>query len=165
MSFSAPRLLDAGDFTQTFESGKPALDEWFRRYALLAGAAGTAKTFVTCTQDGQVAGFYSLATGQVLHQEATDRVVRGVGQHAVPVIVLARLAVDTRFQGMGLGAGLLKDCASRVVNLKDEVGFRALFTHAKDAESAAFYSKFGFEVSPIDELQMMILIKDLRKLF
>lgn len=132
---------------------------------LRESGAGTAKTFVVCTDAGEVAGFYSIATGQVNRVDATQRVAKGVGQHAVPVVVLARLAVDLKFQGMGLGHGLLKDCVSRVVKIREDVGVRALVTHAKDAEAAEFYSRFGFEQSPVNSRQMMVLMKDLRQFF
>lgn len=163
--FAAPRELRADDDVALFESGKPALDEWFRRFAKLAAGSGTAKTFVVCTSNGEIAGFYSIATGQINCVDATVRVAKGVGKHAIPVIVLARLAVDLKFQGLGVGHGLLKDCVSRVVKVREEVGVRALVTHAKNAEAAGFYAKFGFEQSPVNERQMMVLIKDLRQFF
>jgi predicted N-acetyltransferase YhbS len=157
--------LRPNDNVLLFESGKPALDEWFRRYAKLAASSGTAKTFVTCNKGGEIAGFYSIATGQVSHVDASERVAKGVGRHAIPVIVLARLAVDLKYQGMGIGHGLLQDCVSRVVKLQEQVGVRALVTHAKDEEAAGFYARFGFEQSPVNERQMMVLMKDLRQFF
>lgn len=163
--FEAPRELRVGDELDLFECGKPALDEWFRRYAKLAAAAGTAKTFVVCTRDGQVAGFYSLATGQIRRSEVSGRVAKGVGGHDIPVIVLARLAVDLKFVGQGLGHGLLQDCAKRVVAVSRQVGVRALLTHPKDEDAASFYARFGFEQSPIAARQMMILLKDLKVFF
>jgi GNAT superfamily N-acetyltransferase len=163
--FEAPRELRAGDDLDLFECGKPALDEWFKRYAKLAAGAGTAKTFVVCTSEGEVAGFYSLATGQVRRAEASGRLVRGVGGHDIPVIVLARLAVDLKYAGQGLGHGLLQDCAKRVVAVSNQVGVRALLTHAKDEDAAGFYARFGFEQSPLAARQMMILLKDLKVFF
>ena len=117
-----------------------------------------------CTSEGEIAGFYSIATGQIRQEEATERVAKGVGRHPIPVIVLARLAVASKFQGFGLGAGLLKDCAIRVGSIREQVGVRALVTHAKDEIAANFYRRFGFVDSPIVEQQMMILTKDLRAL-
>ncbi|AOY56543.1 GNAT family N-acetyltransferase [Candidatus Rhodoluna planktonica] len=164
VSLKQPRLLNATDQVDGFDSGSELIDAWFHKYSLIAQSAGTAKTFVVCTSEGEIAGFYSIATGQINHAEATERVCKGVGQHSIPVIVLARLAVDLRFQGFGVGAGLLKDCAIRVGNIREQVGVRALVTHAKDEDAAKFYSRFGFVESPIAERQMMILMKDLRGL-
>lgn len=163
--FEAPRELRADDDVALFESGAEQIDEWFRRFAKLAAGSGTAKTYVACNKGGEIAGFYSIATGQINKVDATSRVGKGVGRHAIPVIVLARLAVDLKFQGMGVGHGLLQDCVSRVVKIREEVGVRALVTHAKDAEAAGFYARFGFEQSPVNERQMMVLMKDLRQFF
>ncbi len=157
-----PRLLTLADDVTLFESGNLAIDEWFRRYAKLALGSGTSKTYVVCTDSGEVAGFYSIATGQVLPAQASARALKGVGQHPIPVIVLTRLAVDLKFQGTGLGHGLLRDCGLRVLNVAKIVGVRALVTHAKDEHTASFYKRFGFEQSPIDDLQLMVLIKDLK---
>lgn len=162
LQLNAPRPLESADQIESFNSGSSLLDDWLKKYALLAQAAGTAKTFVACTTEGEVAGFYSIATGQIAKAEATARVGMGVGNHPIPVIVLARLAVATKFQGQGVGAGLLKDCALRVAQVRESVGVRALVTHAKDDDAAGFYAKFGFTPSPIAERQMMILLKDLR---
>jgi GNAT superfamily N-acetyltransferase len=79
------------------------------------------------------------------------------------VIVLARLAVDQREKGKGLRKGLLKDALLRILQAAEIVGSRAVLVHAKDQEAAAFYRKFGFEPSPVDESHLFLLMKDLRK--
>lgn len=157
-----PRLLTLADDVTLFESGNLAIDEWFRRYAKLALGSGRSKTYVVCTDSGEIAGFYSIATGQVLPTEATARVLKGLGKHAIPVIVLTRLAVDAKFQRLGVGHGLLRDCAWRVVSVAAAVGVRALVTHAKNAQAAGFYRRFGFEASPLNDLQLMLLVKNLK---
>jgi predicted N-acetyltransferase YhbS len=82
--------------------------------------------------------------------------------HPIPVILLARLAVDRRFQGKGLGAGLLKDALLRALNAADAIGIRAVLVHAKDSSATTFYAHFGFAPSPTDPLHLMLLIKDIK---
>jgi GNAT superfamily N-acetyltransferase len=140
------------------------LDDWLKRYSLINQNAGMTTTFVTVDDSDEVVGFYSLATGGVDHQEAPARVVKGVPRHPIPVIVLARLAVHEDHQGHQLGRGLLRDALVRVSNAADEIGVRALLIHAKDDEARDFYlAQAEFEPSPIDPLQLFLLLKDLRK--
>jgi GNAT superfamily N-acetyltransferase len=88
-------------------------------------------------------------------------VAKGLGGYPVPVILLARLAVDRTEQGKGLGAALLKDAILRAASAADIVGCRALLVHAKDKQAQAFYQRFGFEPSPVNELHLFLLMKDI----
>ena len=81
----------------------------------------------------------------------------------MPVILLARLAVDKSEKGKGLGSGLLRDALSRVISAAEIIGGRALLVHAKDEQAKAFYERFGFEPSPIDSFHLFLLLKDVRK--
>ena len=159
---SAPEKLSANHVLGEFDCGRPALNEWLRRYALLNQQAETSRTFVVCSEK-KVVGFYSLVVGAVDHVAATARVAKGVARHPVPVMILARLGVDTRYKGQGIGKGLLKDALLRTVQAADLAGIRAILVHAKDDGARAFYEKIGFESSPLDPLQLMLLMKDVRK--
>jgi GNAT superfamily N-acetyltransferase len=77
-------------------------------------------------------------------------------------VLLARLAVDEREHGHGLGAALLRDAMSRTLLVSEEVAVRVLFVDAKDDEARAFYEHFGFEQAPHDPLRLMVLLKDVR---
>jgi GNAT superfamily N-acetyltransferase len=79
------------------------------------------------------------------------------------VILLARLGVDVREQGRGLGKALLKDAILRAAQASDLIGSRAILTHAKDERARSFYARFGFEPSPVDEYHLYLLMKDVRK--
>lgn len=107
-------------------------------------------------------GYYALATGAIAKVEATERVAKGQANHPVPVVLLARLAVDVSEQGKGLGPLLLRDALLRVAQAAEQIAARALLVHAKDDEARAFYEHFNFEPSPVDEMQLMLLMKDLR---
>jgi hypothetical protein len=69
-------------------------------HARQAHASGSARTFIACDGD-RVAGYFSLTVGQIDTLEAPERVRRGMGQYPIPLIILARLAVDLDYQGRG----------------------------------------------------------------
>ena len=150
------------DLTE-FSCGRAALDDWLKTHALQAGSSGTANTFVLLDGNASLTGYYSLLMGRIAVVEAIERVRKGTGRYPIPVIILARLAVDQRFQGQGIGRALLRDAVIRGVNISKEVAFRAIVTHPIDEEAANFYTKFGFQQSPISSGQLMILVKDVRK--
>lgn len=112
----------------------------------------------------RVAGFFSLTVGQVDTLEAPERIRKGMGQYPVPVVILARLGVSVQDQGLGIGIGLLKDAIRRALMISDQAGIRALLTHPMDEEAARFYSRFGFEPSPLREDQLLLFLKDARRL-
>jgi GNAT superfamily N-acetyltransferase len=145
-----------------FDCGKPALDDWLRKWALPSLASDSARTFVA-QRDGTVLGYYSICTGSVRREEAPERIAKGQAAHPIPVILLARLAVDQREHGKGLGAALLKDALSRIAEVIDIVAARAVLVHAIDDEAREFYLHFDFEESRIDKYQLMLLAKDLRR--
>jgi GNAT superfamily N-acetyltransferase len=147
-----------------FDSGAGELDDWLRRFALMADAAGTARTYVLA--DGpRVLGYYALTPGAVDRHELPDRHARGMPAHPIGVVLLARLAVDRSLQGQGYGRALVADAALRTLQAAELVGARALLVHARDERAAGFYERLGFTRSPTDALHLMVLIKDLRRTF
>jgi GNAT superfamily N-acetyltransferase len=144
-----------------FDCGKEALNRFLIRHALANQRAESAQTYVVA-QDRIVVGYYSLTAGAVTHEEATERVKRGQARHPIPIILLARLAVDKALQGQGIGPALLKDALLRAASAADTIGARSLLVHAKDAKAKAFYEHFGFEPSPTDPLHLFLIMKDLR---
>ena len=114
-------------------------------------------------RDGLVVGYYSISAGTVSVEEAPVRISKGLARHPIPVILLARLAVDKDEQGGGLGEALLKDALARIAQAADIVGGRAVLVHALDQQARKFYEHFGFEPSPVHELHRMLQMKDLRR--
>jgi GNAT superfamily N-acetyltransferase len=146
-----------------FNSGKEALDEWLRKYALVSQKSDSAKTYVV-HRERRVAGYYSLAASCISTSGAPKRIAAGQPQKgSVPVIILARLAVDKSEQGKGLGAALLKDALLRGEEAADSIGVRAVLVHALDKEARGFYGKHDFEPSPVDDMTLMLLMKDIRR--
>jgi GNAT superfamily N-acetyltransferase len=109
-----------------------------------------------------VVGYYSLSAGSVRKEESPARVAKGLAKLPIGVILLARLAVDRNVGGAGLGKTLLADALTRALTAADAIGARAILVHAIDDEAATFYRKFGFEPSPLDPKQLVLLMKDLR---
>ncbi len=163
---SAPRVepLNRAHDTEGFSSGAPELDRWLQRFALIAEAAGTARTYVL-VEGKNVLAYYALAAGEVRRQDLPRRHVAGTPRHRIPVILLARLAVASEVQGRGYGSVMLADAAQRALAGAEVVGARALIVHARDQRAAGFYEHFGFVRSPSDPLHLAALMKDLRKTF
>jgi len=161
--FADPALL-ARQRTVGFRCGRAALDTWLVEHARTATGAGSARTYVVCDreQDDRVVGYVALNAGAVEPAQAPRRVRAGMPRHPIPVVLLARLAVDLSVQGHGLGAFLLADAMRRSLAAAESVGVRALLVQAKGASARAFYERFGFAASPTDPLQLMLLMKDLR---
>ena len=132
-------------------------------FLLDAGLAAAAQTYVCCRDEG-VVGYYSLAVGSVDPQAAPARVTKGLARHPVPVMILARLAVDRGHQGHGLGRALLKDALLRTAQAADIAGIRCLLVHAKDDAARRWYPSWDFESSPSDPHHLVLMLKDLRKL-
>lgn len=162
MSLSAPQPLDVNHRLEEFDCGKPALTDWLRRHARQAQSSGSARTFVVCDGD-RVAGYFSLTVGQIDTLEAPERIRRGMGQYPIPLVILARLAVDLDYQGQGIGFSMLQDAIRRTMAIADQAGIRALLTHPIDERAEAFYRRFGFESTPAHERQLILLLKDARR--
>ncbi len=158
---SPPELLTASHDRSRFACGKPALNQFLKKYALINQENEISRTYVA-TRGESVVGYYTLAFGSVSHAEATLSVKAQLPQYPIPVILLARLAVDVREKGKGLGKGLLKDAMLRTLAAADIAGLRAMLTHAKDEEAKHFYLRYGFRESPIEPLTLMLNIKDIR---
>lgn len=144
-----------------FDSGKPALDSFLRDMALHNQQQGYSRTFVIATEDYRVAGYHSLCAGMI-SRDHTPRQVKGhAAPGEIPVALLARLAVDRRYQGQGLGKALLKNALLAVVSSSQLVAFRAVMVHALDDEAEAFYVKFGFRYAKGLERTLLLPTKDI----
>lgn len=164
MAYSRPEPLRGKHNFGSFSCGEESLDGWLHRYSRHAEAAGSARVFVT-TDGHEVVGYYALAVGRVEAKDGTARLVKGQPRgKPVPVVILARLAVDESHQGRGVGRSLLQDALLRSAGAARAVGIRALLVHAHE-EARDFYLRFGFEPSPTDPLHLILLMKDVARFF
>ena len=146
-----------------FDCGREALNRYLLRYAWQNQQAGASQTYVGIVGDA-IAGFYTLAVGQVTHEEVPERLTKGLAKRPIPIMLLARLAVDRRWHGQGVGKALLRDAIERTLQAADIAGIRALAAHAKDEEARCFYEHFDFVPSPTDLLHLFVLLKDVRRM-
>jgi len=160
-AYEPVRKLAGSDALESFDCGQSALNQFLQRFALVNQKSNSARTFVSC-HSGSVVGFYSLAVGSVEPSNAAPRVTKGIPQHPVPVMILARLAVDLKHQGAGLGKALLRDALLRTAQVADIAGIRALLVHAKDDTARQWYLHWEFEPSPSDPFHLFLLMKDIK---
>jgi GNAT superfamily N-acetyltransferase len=186
---SAPEKLSAEHDLSAFDSGEMVLDEWLRRRAAQNETSGASRTYVVCAGK-QVAGYYSLAVGAAAHERKGRGAHLQMGQKQtcaalrfarvsqknvpgrikrnmpdpVPVMILGRLAVDKAFQGKGIGAGLLKDAVLRTLQAAEIAGIRALLVHAISDAAKRFYEAYGFIVSPVDPMTVMITLVEAQRI-
>jgi GNAT superfamily N-acetyltransferase len=155
LEISAPQPLTSDHLLDKFNCGEPVLDEWLKRRAMSNQLSGASRTFVVLDQDSLVCGYYAMAAGAVAHQMATSSVRRNMPD-PVPVMVLARLAVDLRAQGIKLGASLLQDAVNRAVMVAENAGVRALLVHALNDKAKEFYEHYGFQSSSLNTMTLML---------
>ncbi|MBW4047492.1 MAG: GNAT family N-acetyltransferase [Proteobacteria bacterium] len=159
--YALVRKLAPLDQVDAFDCGENALNQFLQRYALVNQKANSAQTYVCCHGD-VVVGFYSLAVGSVDPIAALSRVMKGLARHPVPVMILARLAVDKAHQRKGLGQALLKDALLRTAQAADIAGIRCLLVHAKDDAASRWYESWEFEPSLTDPYHLFLMLKDLK---
>ena len=161
-ALKAPVLLNSSHRVDQFDCGSDALNIYLKRFAYTNNQNGSARTYVSL-RGNDVAGYYTLTAGSVAKAESPARIAKGLANHPVPVILLARLARDNQERGIGLGPSLLKDALIRIVQASDIIGVRAVLAHAKDEKAKEFYLLHGFEPSPIDSFHLLLLLKDIKK--
>lgn len=161
LQFSAPEPLSTHHHLDEFDCGEVVLDDWLKRRAMANQASGASRTFVVSDPDNRVYGYYAMAAGAVSHHMAISSVRRNMPD-PVPVMVLARLAVDCRAQGMKLGASLLQDAVNRAVAVSQNTGVRAMLVHALHERAKRFYEHYGFQASPLHPMTLMLRLNNVK---
>jgi predicted N-acetyltransferase YhbS len=160
VTITTPEPLSADHNLAPFASGTENLDRWLKHRAMKNQVSGASRTFVAC-QAGQVVAHYALASSAIAVEAASGRLRRNMPD-PIPVVVLARLAVDQRLQGKGLGRALVQDASLRVIQAADAIGIRGMIVHALSDDAKAFYERVGFEPSPLDPMILMVTLNDLK---
>lgn len=143
---------------EAFDCGEPVLNDFLVHHARQSHGAGGAKTFLAIadSDDKTILGYYSLSPASVAYARTPELVRRGLARHEVPAFRLARLAVDLRFQGRGLGGQLLLAAGHRCLRAAAEVGGVALLIDAKNESVAAWYASYG--AMPLLDAQLSLLL-------
>lgn len=158
---SAPQPLSNQHQLDEFGCGELVLDEWLKRRAKVNQLSGASRTFVVSDANQRVYGYYAMAAGAVSHQVATSSVRRNMPD-PVPVMVLARLGVDTHAQGIKLGGALLQDAVNRAIAVSNNAGVRAILVHAIHDRAKQFYEHYGFQVSPAHPMTLMLRLTSVK---
>ena len=138
---AAPEPISERHDVSRFDSGMPSLNTWLQRKARLNEAKGGARTYVVC--DGaRVIAFYSLAASSVERRRVSSRVGRNMPE-PIPVILLGQLAVDTDYQGRGLGSDLLIDAGKRALTAADAPSLKAVRSALEEALGVHFDGEKG----------------------
>ena len=159
-----PRPLERRDDRSRYQSGNPEIDDWFHRFAWQNHATGNARVFVA-TQGSETLGFYALAMGAEERHKLPDALKPGRRPDPCPVLLLARLAVDQRAQGRGIGAALLTDALLRTYRLSNDVGFAALLVYCAHDRAREFYlnQSSNFVPCPGAENHLVLPLRALRE--
>ena len=142
--FTAVAPLDGGHDRTPFDCGAPALNLYLRNYV------------TTRADNNVVVAYYSLVYAAIDQKRVPAKLVKGLGKYDILVMLLARLTVDHREQGKGLGKALLKDAILRTIQAGEIAGLKLLLVHAKDEAAADFYRKHGFEPVVDDPLKLFL---------
>ena len=160
--YSPVALLQSAHDRGHFDCGEAALNTYLKQYALQNQKKGIVRNYVTC-RGTRIVGYYSLAYGSAAQADAPPSLTKGIGKYPIPVMILARLAIDLREKGRGLGQALLKDAVLRTLQAADIAGLKAIFVQAKTNEARQFYEKHGFIPSANDPLRLFFPLDAFRK--
>jgi len=144
-----------------FDSGEPSLDDWLKRRARANQASGASRTYVVCERN-RVIGYYALSSGAVAQAGVPGRFRRNMPD-PIPVVILARLAVDQTYQGKGVGRAMFRDAALRVEQAADSIGIRGIVVHAISEQARSFYLALGFDPCPAEAMTLVVTLRDLRR--
>ena len=133
--------------TNAFDCGQKDLNRYLRKHAWNNQVADISQTYVALA-DSSVAGYYSICAGGVIVADVPKQLrEEWAPKYPMPAVLLARLAVDVHFQGMGLGAALLKDACINALKVADVVGVYVMAVHAKP-DAVKWYSRFSLKFDP-----------------
>ena len=150
----------------SFDCGVDELDEFIQKYARQSERLGLARTFVAVTATSlRVLGYFTLRTGSVDFADLPPEDTKRLPKYPVPVVHLARLAVDRAAQGHGLGEALLWDALSKARDATNVIAAFAVEVIAINNDARDFYLKYGFKSLLRDEKHLYLPMKTLAKVF
>src|SRR6266849_3437727 len=133
------RRLEEADVVENFDCNDPALNSYVKKHAW----SNQQKSFIGVTYvvvdeaaPQTVLGYFTLATSSIPRDAFPKKHVRGLPTYDLPLILLARLAVDHRFERKGLGTLLLKEAFKISLNIAERVGWYAKYGFVSLEESA-----------------------------
>ena len=131
-------------YISAFKCREESLNTWLRANSLRNERSGASRTYVVQTSSGLIAGYFCLSSGNLFHASVKALFKRNQ-PNPIPVILLGRLAVDSRFEKQGLGASMLKQAVLYAAKASLSIGVTALTTEAISEDAKQFYLKNGFK--------------------
>jgi len=131
-----------------FHSGQFEVDEWLAARAFQHQDKHLSVTRVLLDGLGLLAGYYTLATGQVDFSDLPIEIVKRLPKRQLPVALLAWLGVDHRFQGQGLGRLLLAQALRDCHDAGKTFAFIAVILDCVNDAAKAFYQRYEFRELP-----------------
>lgn len=154
-----PEPLNSKHNLTEFSCGNETLDDWLIKRALKNQKNGASRTFVI-EQNNQVIGYYALASGSIERLSTPKNLTRNMPE-PIPVAILARLAVDIKYQNQNLGSRLLRDAMKKILYASNKIGIKAMMVHAISESAKMFYLQFGFKESPNNPMLLFYSVKDI----
>ena len=140
------RRLEENDQVENFDCGDGALNTYLKRHAWAnQEKSSIGVSYVAVEEDAPrtVLGYFTLAMASVPRDAFPKKFVRGLPPYDLPLVLLARLAVDRRFAGRGLGHALISEALRISLRAADEVGCRCIVTDAY-RDRVGWYARYGF---------------------
>ena len=138
------RRLESRDNRSGFHSGNIDLDRFFQRYAGQNQFRHHIGTTYVAVQGEHITGFVTVSSGEMVAEKLSQTRRRRLPSYPLPILRIARLAVDQRFQNHGIGKLLLRAILELALEMRDRAGCIGVVVDAKP-EAVAFYSRLGFE--------------------
>ncbi len=146
-----------------FDCGKPSLNDFLETLVSQYDKRNLGRTYVALQEgDARVLGYYTLASGAIVVGGLPKEHAKKLPKHPVPVVLLARLALDRSMNGRGMGGFLLCDALTRSFDLTENLGIHAVVVDALDSEAKAFYERFGFLVLTDTEMRLFLPLSTIR---
>lgn len=140
------RRLEEPDRVDLFDCGDEPLNNYLRRHAWSnqqKSSIGVTYVAIEEVAPRTVLGYFTLATASVPRHAFPKQYVRGLPPYDLPLILLARLAVDQRFSGKGLGHALISQAFQIALRVADDVGCRGIIADAY-RDRIDWYARYGF---------------------
>lgn len=162
VNLSPPAPISPGHDLSDFDSGEPSLNEWLKKRAIKNDASGASRCFVVCAGTA-VVGYYSLSAGAISH-ETVPKTMRRNMPDPLPLLLLGRLAIDSRYHNQGLGSALLRDAMIRAVSVSSDAGVFAIMVHSLSPAAKQFYLSRGFVQSPLQPMTLIMTLETVRSI-
>lgn len=146
----ALRPLAETDDRESFDCGRESMNQWFRRHAWANHVAGISRVNVICdAADGAIIGYVTLSAAQI-ERSSLPKARQRNKPDPLPATLLGQLAVDRRYQGMGIARSLLRFALLTALRASRDIASWGVIVLPLDDALRIFYAQYGFQDLPRD---------------